>query len=87
MDINVFGEYKAGDMLILNQFVSTSIKPGKAFDKPVRIIIYSPKGTKGVAYIESLSKFPKQREMLFDKECVYEVLSNKRNVIELKVVQ
>ena len=83
---NVFTGYNTGEKITLNQFTSSSVKSSRAFDKTVRIIIYAKKGTTGVAYIESVSKFPKQREMLFDKDCIYEVLSNKDNVIELKVL-
>ena len=51
----------------------------------VKIVIYAKKGTKGVAYIEKISEMPKQREMLFDKDCLYKVLSNQENFVELEV--
>lgn len=86
MDINVFENYGVGDLITLNQFTSTSVKQSAAFDKPVQMIIYAQKGTKGVAYIEQISEFPKQREMLFDKDCIYEVLSKQENLIEVRVV-
>lgn len=86
MNINVFENYGVGDLFTNEQFTSTSVKRSGAFDKPVQMIIYAPKGTKGVAYIEQISKFPKQREMLFDKDCIYEVLSNKENLIEVRVI-
>ena len=83
---NPFAGYKSGEYLTLNQFTSTSVKSSGAFDKPVRMVIYAKRGTKGVAYIESISKFPKQRELLFDKDAIYKVLSNSKHLIELEVI-
>lgn len=85
VDVNPFTSYKAGEYLSFHQFTSTSVKSSNAFKKPVRIVIYASKGTSGAAYIELISKFPKQRELLFDKDCVYKVLSNKEDLIELEV--
>ena len=56
------------------------------FSKPVKIVIYAKKGTKGIAYVERLSKKPKQREVLFDKDCIYRVLSNSKELIELEAI-
>ncbi|MDD3222513.1 MAG: ADP-ribosyltransferase [Lachnospiraceae bacterium] len=47
--------------------------------------MYVKKGSKA-AYIEELSHFDTQRELLLDKECIYRVLSRKGNVIELEVI-
>lgn len=49
------------------------------------MIIYAPKGAKG-AYIEKLSKYPKQREFLFDKDCVYRIRSINGNTLEMEVL-
>ena len=86
VDNNLFYDFKTGDLFQFNQFASSSVKSAQAFEKDVRIIIYARKGTSGVAYIESVSKFPKQREVLFDKDCLFKVLSNKENVVELEVL-
>lgn len=67
------------------QFVSTSLVKNRAIDGEFEIIIYVKKGTSG-AYIEKLSLFPKQRELLLDKDNIYRVLSRKERTIELEVI-
>lgn len=44
------------------------------------------RGVNDAVYIESVSKFPKQRERLFDKDCIYRVLSKSKDLVELKVI-
>lgn len=85
MSINPIGERKSGSILKFNQFTSTSVIQGRALNNKYKLVIYAPKGTKG-AYIEKISEFPNQRELLIDKDCVYRVLSNKGNEIELEVL-
>ena len=53
--------------------------------KKYEIIIYAPKGSRG-AYIEKISKYPKQRELLLDKDVIFRVISKQQNLIELKVI-
>lgn len=67
------------------QFFSTSVIEKGAFDGKYQIIIYVKKGSNG-AYIEDLSHFKKQRELLLDKSCIYRVLSRKGNTVELEVI-
>lgn len=86
IDFNPFSNYKVGDFISLNQFTSTSVKSSGAFKKNVRMVIYVKKNSKGVAYIGNISKFPKQREALFDKDCIYRVLSNSKELVELEVI-
>ena len=56
-----------------------------ALDKKYKVTIYAPKGSK-CAYIEKLSKYPKQRELLLDKDSLFKVISKKENEIELQVI-
>ena len=84
-DVNPIGSATIGQLVRLNQFISTSIKKDNAFNKKVEIIIYAKKGNIGAAYVEGISKKPKQREVIFDKDCIYRVLSNQGNIIELEV--
>lgn len=77
--IGVGGLYKS------KQFFSTSAIKKRALSGDYEIVIYAKKGTCG-AYIEDLSCFPKQRELLLDKDNIYRVLSRKDNVIELEVI-
>lgn len=65
--------------------ISTSVVKGAALSKKYEIIIYAPKGSRGV-YIEKISKYPKQRELLLDKDVIFRVISKQQNLIELKVI-
>lgn len=67
------------------QFFSTLVVRGRSFDGKYKIIIYVKKGSNG-AYIENLSYFKQQRELLLDKDCIYRVLSRKGDTIELEVI-
>lgn len=53
--------------------------------KSYKILIYVPKGSKG-AYIERISRYPKQRELLLDKDTIFRVVSKKEKEIELQVI-
>lgn len=77
--------YSEGDILSLNQFTSTSVVSSGAFKAKYKITIYAPKGVKA-AYIEELSKFKSQRELLIDKDCLYRVISKKEASIELEAI-
>lgn len=77
--VPVNGLYKS------KQFFSTSVVENRALDGKYKIIIYVKKGST-VAYIENLSYFKKQRELLLDKDCIYRVLSRKGNIVELEVI-
>lgn len=86
MSVNPLAGTEAGAVVSFSQFTSTSVISSKSFEAGVSVTIYAPKGTTGAAYVEELSEFPKQREILFDKDCKYVVLSNKENEIELVVI-
>lgn len=83
LNYNPADGYEIGDIFQMRQFVSTSVIETKCFTGEVKMIIYAPAGTQA-AYIENLSHYPKQREMLFDKDCYFELISNENNVIELE---
>lgn len=85
VDLNPIGNRPAGSIIKLKQFISTSVVESRAFNNKVKMIIYAKKGTKA-AYIELLSKYPSQRELLLDKDCAYRVISNKKDIIELEVL-
>ena len=57
----------------------------RALNGTYKIVIYVKKGSSG-AYIENLSYFQSQRELLLDKDNIYRVLSRKGKVIELEVI-
>ena len=83
--INPIGDRPPGSIVKLKQFTSTSVIPSRTLKGKCEIVIYAPKGTAG-AYIEKLSSFPDQRELLLDKDCCYRVKSNQGNKIELEVL-
>lgn len=77
--------FKIGEILVPGQFFSTSVVDTRSFGTGYKMVIYVKKGS-NAAYIETLSHFPKQRELLIDKDCYYRVLSRKENIIELEVL-
>lgn len=85
VSVNPIENRDAGSIIKLKQFISTSVIPGRALSGVCEITIYVPKGT-NAAYIEKLSAFPNQRELLLDKDCIYRVISNKGNEIVLEVI-
>lgn len=80
-----FDESKIGHDFKFNQFISTSVIQSKTIKGKYLLIIHIPIGTLG-AYIEELSCFPKQREFLLDKDCIYRILSIKEDIIEVEVI-
>ena len=85
MDTNPYSNLDVGDIFVEEQFVSTSVVESRALQKKFKLIIYVPKGSKA-AYIESVSKFPAQREVLIDKGSIYRVISKKEDIVELEVI-
>ncbi|WP_411337215.1 phage minor capsid protein [Ruminococcus gauvreauii] len=85
VDIDPTDGFKIGEILVPGQFFSTSVVDTRSFGTGYKMIIYVKKGS-NAAYIETLSHFPKQRELLIDKDCYYRVLSRKENIIELEVL-
>lgn len=83
--VNPIEGIQTGSIVRMKQFISTSVIPSKVLKGNCKIIIYAPQGTAG-AYIEELSKFPNQRELLLDKDCIYRVISNQGDTIELEVL-
>lgn len=81
-DVNPFAEFVEGDVVTINQFLSSSVTKGGTLDnKQYEITILAVKGTKG-AYIETLATddtIRRQREFLFDKDCQFVVLLQEEN--------
>lgn len=85
LDIPLYDEFEVNDLVTENQFISTSVVQSAALDKTYKVLIYVPKGS-CCAYIEKISKYPKQRELLLDKNTIFRVISKKKNSIELQVI-
>lgn len=84
-DHDLSGGTPEGKTFISLQFVSTSVIRNKRLGGKYEFIIHIPQGA-SVAYIEKLSKFKKQRELLINKDTVFVVVSRKEHLIELEVI-
>lgn len=73
-----------GESFVSLQFVSTSVIRSKILKGQYEFIIHIPKGA-NVAYIEKLSRFKNQRELLIDRNTVFVVLSRNGFQVELEV--
>lgn len=76
---------KIGDIYEPKQFVSTAVVSSRTLKGDYNIVIIAKKGSNG-AYIELLSKYPNQREFLFDKNLKYRILKIRNNKIVLEVI-
>ena len=76
---------KVGDIYEPKQFISTSVSISGVLKGDYFITFLTPKGSKG-ACIELLSEYPKQRELLFDKNLKYRILEICNNEITLEVI-
>lgn len=85
MDIDPTNGAEAGSLFAPEQFFSSSVIDTRSFDAKYKFILFVKKGSKA-AYIEKLSYFPAQRELLLDKDCIYRVISRNGNIIELEVI-
>lgn len=84
--MNPFSHNVTGDIVTPEQFFSTSVvKSGVLKKGKCNIIIYARTGT-FAGYVEELSEFKKQRELLLDKDSIYRVLSVKENEVVLEVI-
>ena len=73
-----------GESFISLQFVSTSVIRSKKLKGQYEFVIHVPQGA-DVAYIEKLSKFKKQRELLINKNTMFAVVSRNECLVELEV--
>lgn len=85
MDIDPVAGLQKDDLVKPGQFYSTSVIESRSFGSEYKVVIYVKSGS-AAAYIEALSYFKKQRELLLDKDCIYRVLSKKGSIIELEVI-
>ena len=86
VSVDVVADKNIGEIFSLGQYTSTSVAPEGAFNNAYKLIIYVRKGA-NAAYIEKLSHFPNQKELLLDKDCVYKLLSRKGDTCELEVIE
>lgn len=79
--------YKVGEVFFVDAFTSTSVIKKRAFSAKYLSIIHVPIGAK-VAYIEKLSLFDYQKELLIDKGTLFKVIDIRNNgkIVELEVL-
>ena len=85
LDKDIYSGIIPGDVLSELQFISTSVNRKGTMAKPYEVIIRIPKGSRA-AYIEGISNYPKQRELLLDKDNLFSVISKQDDMIELEVI-
>ena len=85
MEFNPFEGMQVGDIVFPGQFYSTSVVKSGSLKKDFRITICARSGSLA-GYVEPLSKFKEQRELLFDKGTLYRVLLCKEKEIVLEVI-
>ena len=84
MEFNPFDGMHVGDIVCPGQFYSTSVVKSGSLKKDFRITICARSGSLA-GYVEPLSKFKEQRELLFDKDTLYRVLLLKEKEVVLEV--
>ena len=77
-DINI------GEKFVYKRFISTSLFKKHAFKCKYLMVIHLPKGTHA-AYIDDISVYKGQFEVLIDKGYQYKLLSKRGNVYEMEV--
>ena len=85
MEFNPFDGMHVGDIVCPGQFYSTSVVKSGSLKKDFRITICARSGSLA-GYVELLSKFKEQRELLFDKDTLYRVLLSKEKEVVLEVI-
>lgn len=85
MEFNPYEKYSVGTIFRDGQFISTSITQNAALTKTFKMVFLIPKGSCG-AYIETISRYPKQREFFLDKNCKMRILSKQKDSIWVEVI-
>lgn len=85
IEFNPYANYEVGKVFVEEQFISTSIVESAALNKSFKMIFLVPQGSRG-AYIESISKYPEQREFLLDKKCKLRIVSKQKDNILVEVI-
>ena len=73
-----------GEMFVGKSFISTSVIRSRKIGGKYEFIIHVPQGAY-VAYIENLSRYKSQRELLIDKNTLYKVVARNGYLVELEV--
>lgn len=81
-----FKDIKVGETVKIKQFISTSVSKSGTLNKEYKIKLYISSGTR-CAYVEELSKFKKQRELLIDKNTWVRLLYRRGMCTALEVLK
>jgi len=74
----------SGEEFVYKRFISTSLFRKHAFKSKFLLIIHVPEGSRA-AYIDDISVYKGQYEVLIDRECCYRLLSIQGNIYEIEV--
>ncbi len=83
--VDVLKDYEVGDIYYPGQFLSTAVTEKGALNGEYLIVIRVKKGSIG-AYIEKLSAYPSQRELLLDKDEAYRIIEKANKVTTIEVI-
>ena len=86
VDIDLFKDVEIGELVKLKPFMSTSVSKSGTLNKEYKIELYVSAGTR-CAYIEELSEFKKQRELLIDKNTWVRLLYKQGSHTVLEVLK
>jgi hypothetical protein len=76
---------KIGESFVSNQFISSSVIKSHALGGDFQYTIFVREGARA-SYIEKLSHFPKQRELLLDRDTIFRVLYRQGKDVYLEVI-
>lgn len=76
---------KIGENFVSNQFISSSVIKSHALGGDFQYTIFVREGARA-SYIEKLSHFPKQRELLLDRDTIFRVLYRQGKDVYLEVI-
>ncbi len=84
-DYDMTDNTEVGETFQSMQFISTSVIRSRRLKGTYEFVIHVPKGSE-VAYIEKLSRYKKQRELLINKDTLFKVVARNGFLIELEVM-
>ena len=85
VDFNPFNGAKVGSIIFPRHFYSTSVIESGALKKDFKITICAHAGS-CAGYLEAISLYKDQKELLFDKDTLYRVLSVRDSQAVLEVI-
>lgn len=85
LDFDAYEDFDVGDIFKDPQFISTSVVQSRTLKNAFMVVIKVHKGSE-CAYIENISNFPNQRELIINKQSAFKVMSKSEGLIELEMI-